>query len=268
MYVESSPDESVLLVVLQPGWKPQRTQLSLVDGEEGKKEVLPLTVSGAGGRLQFTGREITPGEFRGVVTNLTTGHEGVWELNPLHGHQPTVLSEEEVERVRRWLELKVKLNEQERRLVQYKESAPKTEAALQHLQASVEEGKALREDGNSKYDQARTEFERMRVVLRKKLQEAKALEAKVELAHKVTKKGKLVSLSREAAFRENRWMQSVSRSTPASLSPDMQAALNRALRLQAIQQQIVDEQRRIERIVDDYRRKDRMELPDRDELTY
>jgi hypothetical protein len=263
-YAESTPDESLLFALLHPGWEPQFSSMTPVDSASEEKQVLPVIVSGEGGKLQFTGREVTPGEFRGVVTNLSTGYEGVWKLFALREGGER-LSEDEEEQLRNWLKEKVELKSEQETLQSLKDSLALQETELQRLSAAIQEGESLREDGNSRYEEVRKEFEKMQTVLRKKLDAARKLQGKVELSHKVTKKGKLVSLSREAAERDNRWLESMLRSQPAELAPDLEEALARAYKLAELREEIVEEQRLIEEILREAQRPNRMALPSREE---
>jgi hypothetical protein len=262
MYVESTPDESLLIALLRPGWEPQQARLVPVDSRGESKEARPVIIKGQGGRLQFTGSMIENGEFRGVVTNLESGKEGLWKLVGMKAGQEALTSDEE-ERLRHWLKIRVNLQNEKEKLTELQSSESDREAQLRHLASAIQDGEPIDSEDPSSYENAREDFEELQMILKKKLKEARQLEQKVKLAHKVTHKGKLVSLAREAAQRDNRWIESMTRSEPASLSPDLQEALQYATQLQELQRQIAEEQHRIGQLQSGAWRNDRMELPGR-----
>lgn len=241
-YAERLNATDLLIAVLREGWIPE--EVKLVTGDPDGEYVFPIVIQGERDRLRFIGREIEPGLYGGVVTNLKTGDEGRWRLKPIESGLDN-LPMEQREGLRQWLTLRTELNYVENRLARLEVVLPEQRQEIDRISTVINEGEELREEGDLKYRAAQGRLKKLETQLAKKHEEAAGLQAKVNLAHKVTKMGRLVTLAREAAERDNRWVDSMLRSGSREFSTELLTAIRRGEQISEMQEKIRKEELRI-----------------------
>lgn|GEM_PF-1671778 len=238
-YVERAPGgEDLFFAILKPGWTPQ--VVSSVVSSAGRLQsqwLLPITVQGPEGKLRFIGTTVGPFRYGGAVTNLDTGREGEWSLRVIHA-VPSATDDVDGTEIRLWLLLWAELQDVEAKIAAAEAKVPEQRAEIEKLTNLLTEGVQLKIKSNEKFIQAKEDLQRVKEQLEIKREQAKRLEASIEVSQRVTGMGRLVSLARESLEREWRWADSMLRAGVKDQSEDLKAAIERAERITALKKEI------------------------------
>lgn len=240
LYVErAAVGDDLLMVVLESGWDPQ---LVAARGSSSYNSSAPLpVVRGPGAELTFSGSEIAPGVYEGVLRNRTADSAGRWRLE-LSAEVP--LRELDQKEVREWLAARAALDLTESKIAVAQISVGQQRAEVDRLDQFISEGQSLKRNADKKYALALQELAQVRAALQQRREEARALREKSELSQRLSGQGRLVALARESLERENRWADTFLNSSVAELGGDFDSAVSRAERVAELKREISRERSR------------------------
>jgi len=245
-YVEALPQsDEVFFVLIKEAWMPQRVSLgSRGQAHNAAEWVFPLVARGPDRTLKLSGTKTESGYFSGAVSEIPGGGRGAWWLTPIRDQSSSV-SEEEASSIRLWLTYKAELEDLEASIAEAQKRGPELKAEVDKLTDFITEGETLRQRADSKFTQVRGDLQQAREGLKKKREEARRLESRVELSQRVTAMGKLVSLARESLDREGRWLDSMLAAAP----DEPQEKASGESETAKLRKAIALEQERLDRIV-------------------
>ena len=246
-------DKTVPLFVITDAPKKNLTFFSDHDQTQPEKIVLDqsfshITVSINGEGFRLLGGKNNDPIFEGELIRLADGTVGTWQLSKsltLDEVKITEPSEEEMSTVKdardllyidSWIASNSgKISEQKIR--------------IDELQSKVFDGPSYKQHAKERLVDAETALEYARERLKVKQEEFDALQEKLNVAVKVSKRGRLVSLSRESLERERRWIDSVLRmESPETTSPEVEQKYQKALEVKNIEDRIRIEEAEIARL--------------------
>jgi len=215
-YIEQdSQGNQALVVVLRNGWQPQIVTFLDPDSSDDDLGYYPISIVGAEEQLRLVGTAISGVSYAGVVRNLSNNRNGTWRLGRVADHssaQPAQANE----MVRLWLLLRSELEVIEKDIQQNKQDYETKAQEAEQLASFISEGQTLKNRGEQKFNEVRSELRELRVNLEQKQAQARSLEEKINISQKVTRPGRLVSLARETFDRENRWIDTEMKSDLAA----------------------------------------------------
>lgn len=235
--------DDVLVAFLREGWDLQRIPQVSRSNSAGDGWLQPLTISGPEGPLVLLGNRIGPLRYAGVARNEESGLEGRWELTALRREPETTPAQEEI--LRLWLLLRHELEGVQSQISEVESLVPEQRAEIDKLTDILAEGETLRTRADRKFKEVRTELDDAERVLEELRAEAAKLANKVELAQRLTQKGKLLELARKTVEREHRWVDSMLRSAVTDDSPEFKAAWARAKRIRELKDKIRFERKKL-----------------------
>ncbi len=241
LYIErQSGGEDIVVVVVRAGWVPQVVSAVARNGRSGASDwIMPLTVSGPDGTLSLIGTRSGPGEYVGGVVNVDTGKEGQWRITTI-SRESTASVGDPVD-TKLWLSLKHELSEIEDQIRETERKIPAQKNEIDKLTGFINEGERLKSSADEKFIQVKDQLKEVQSELNRAQEEARKLDAQLELAQRFTGMGRLVSLSRETLERDGRWLDSMLRGDVVSSETEVDRAVARA-------EAIVRTKRQIERL--------------------
>jgi len=241
LYIErQSGGEDIVVVVVRAGWVPQVVSAVARNGRCGASDwIMPLTVSGPDGTLSLIGTRSGPGEYVGGVVNVDTGKEGQWRITTI-SRESTASVGDPVD-TKLWLSLKHELSEIEDQIRETERKIPAQKNEIDKLTGFINEGERLKSSADEKFIQVKDQLKEVQSELNRAQEEARKLDAQLELAQRFTGMGRLVSLSRETLERDGRWLDSMLRGDVVSSETEVDRAVARA-------EAIVRTKRQIERL--------------------
>lgn len=244
LYVErNAADPKILVSIIRPGWEPRSVAIKL--GEGGADEsVLPITLSGPGGRIRLRGSRVGPSEYKGIADDLVTGTRGTWNLNLISGRGPTS-TEHDDDEIKLWLKLKEELIDTEAQIHQNEQRIPEIQGEIDKLTAFISDKDRLKTLADEKFQAVRDEINQAQPGLRALQEQARHLEDRLLLAQRVTPMGRLVSLSRESLEREGRWVDSMYRVGAKESSPELEESVQRGEEILKVKREIAKERAKI-----------------------
>ncbi len=241
-YVRSSSD-AIEFVVLRDGWKPFRLSTS-ADASTGDS-LYPIQLEGSDGSLSFIGENISAGRFKGFVTDLQSSSEGTWELVQINTAEKLNLPAESD--LLHWARMFDELERIQGSRIAAETRLPQLKREVARLESFITEGEKLKEQGAEKFQNTQAELVHLEEELRNEQNNARVLLEKLRVAQRVTPMGTLVSLAREAAERDARWIASQLRSDSSSSLPrGFQAEYERAQEVLELLEAIRQERKMIE----------------------
>jgi len=243
IYVKrKTPQGPIQVLVLRAGWMLE--EIDPVARDSQNTWLHPINLRGPDALLSFVGSVTDSGKYVGVVTDTEHRTEGNWELVRLQESRDiNRIMEDDL---RLWLSLRSELLLVDRQITERDRESTELRARIEVLQDQIQKGEGLREHGQEQYIKAQDERESARQRLNQKLEEARHLQERVELAQRVTEAGRLVWLAREVAERENSWLEAMLGSRALSNRPhDFEQQLERASRIIQLKREIALERIRI-----------------------
>jgi hypothetical protein len=176
----------------------QRIPHALASGAQ-----LPLIVDGPSARYRLIGRSKAAGVYSGDLLNPITQEKGTWTLKRVDLESLSPTKQQELQDwAERWNEVVVvehKIEAAQAKLAEQK-------AKLDKISSFVTEGDALKQKANSRLGATTEAVSAVRGRV-KELQAALDDSLRdIELSERVSTRGRLVQLSREAIAREARWI--------------------------------------------------------------
>lgn len=241
LYIErQGSGDDLVIVVVRAGWEPQVVSAVAGSGRRnGGDWIMPVTVSGPDGTLSFIGTQSARGEYVGGVVNIDTGKEGRWRIATI-GRDSSIEAADGSE-TKLWLALKHELAEVEAEIKDTERKIPEQKAEIDKLTTFISEGERLKASADEKFIQVKDQLKDAQSELKRYQEEARKLDAQLDLAQRFTGMGRLVSLSRESLERDGRWIDSMLRGEIVSTQGDVDRAVARA-------EAIVRTKRQIERL--------------------
>ncbi|RMG40519.1 MAG: hypothetical protein D6719_10735 [Candidatus Dadabacteria bacterium] len=246
-YIErSAGSKDIFTVFLDNKWRPALVRI-IPKGADKQSNPwwYPLTISGSGITLRFVGNKVGENTFSGIVTEIESGREGTWQLKKLSDSDGIGLAREEHGFVETWLALKKELRQIQAANLRYEKLIPAQQQEIEKLTAFITEGSKLKERAETKYNELKNELRKLRRQTAAKSKEMIELERQLILAQKVTKRGRLVELSRKSLEREARWIETMLRSAGADSTPEFERAYERALEVMSVKKAIEQEKKRL-----------------------
>jgi hypothetical protein len=242
-YVERQPGgDEMIVVVVRAGWLPQVVSVVPRSGRSGGDEwMLPLTINGPDGTLSLIGTRAGPGEYVGRAVNSDTGREGSWQLAKIEDMAPVAQRDER--ELTLWLSLRYELLEVREQIAGLEKQVPAQKAEIDKLSAFISEGTRLRSSADEKFLKVKEQLREAQLELKQLQEEARKLEAQLDLAQRFTGMGRLVSLARESLEREGRWIDSMLRGDVVSTQSEIERAVARAEAVARVKREIQKLQR-------------------------
>lgn len=233
VYLERNQD-GVSLSVLHSEWTTQfYTNEELVVLQHQ-----PLLIMSPKGKLYLSGKISSSGTFSGSIKNSENEDLGSWQFTALV-ELPNMLSSSELEGVRDSVILAAQLQEIRERSKAAELTVNQQKQEIEKLTQFITEGESLKSNSDKRFETSNAELDKYKQILQAKRNEAKALSDKLELSQRLTEMGKLVSLARESLERENRWIDSVLKTSLAENSADLEAAVLKAERIASMKEEIL-----------------------------
>ncbi|MCB0334298.1 MAG: hypothetical protein KDD55_12405 [Bdellovibrionales bacterium] len=207
-----SSSEHIEFVLLRSGWKPYRLSTRLDSSSEDT--LYPLQLEGPDGSLFFVGEQVEPHSYKGFVSDLQSNEEGTWELKQVSAAEIQALSSESD--LLHWIRMFDELQRIEGSRVAAETRLPQLKREVVRLESFITEGEKLKEQGGDSFQNAQAEIVHLEEELKNEKNNARVLLEKLQVAQRVTPMGTLVSLAREAAERDARWISSMMRSDGAA----------------------------------------------------
>lgn len=242
-YIERSERaNSMTFTLLEGNATPQ--VFSIQAGSHDSAESLKPLVLENPERLQLIGSMVNPGYFVGTARSLTSGEQSEWKLWKVSiGNQEQ--NSLALLELRQRLILLDELQSTEQRLNLTKERVAAQREEIQRLGDVITEGESLKTEGESQFEMVNQQREQVETQLTKLRAEAKELKQKLDIAQKLTRGGKLVSLARQITERENRWIDSLARTQLSSRSAEMQDSIERGKKILEVKRLIQIEHQKI-----------------------
>ncbi|MCB0309685.1 MAG: hypothetical protein KDD42_00535 [Bdellovibrionales bacterium] len=247
-YLESSlAGEELLILMMDSGWQPQQVRLIRRQGTSSEVDrFYPITISSTDRVLKLIG-ERSEDSYHGKVFDLQNGRVGYWRAQMLDPRQVQSNASSSNE-TKLWLSLRDELQQIEHRLADVGEALPRQKEEIEKLRSYVEEGETLKREADLKFNQVQLELKASADELRAKQSAAGKLQAQVELAQRVTARGRLVSLARSTLEREDRWIASMLKSGRTLGGEDLDDAFKKAEAILDLKRQILIERSKIMRM--------------------
>src|SRR5690606_28359002 len=121
----------------------------------------------------------------------------------------------------------------------------KLRASVEELTRFITDAESLRKKAEDRYRNVKQEREQVVAEIDSLQKQTKALERQVELAHRVTQRGTLVSLARESLDRESRWIEAMFRSEVSQGGDDFADALRHGNEVMSLRDGIAREREKI-----------------------
>jgi len=195
----------------------------------------PVTLSGPDGALRLIGAPSGPGEYVGGVVNIDTGLEGRWWIQRVESLDTPADGDTEI---RHWLALKNELSDITAEIRAIEKRIPDQKVEIEKLTTFIEERERLKSSADDKFEEVKDSLRGSQGELKRLQDEARKLEAELELAQRFTGMGRLVSLSRESLEREGRWIDSMLRSDIVSSQRSVEVAAARAVKITTLKKEI------------------------------
>lgn len=203
-----------------------------------------VTVKVDGLDFKLVGRKISNSNsngnrYQGRVLNIDRKPLGIFSIEQITPGVDLKLSDQLRSQLKAYLTLKRESIEVSEQLRHTEYLIPKQEQEIERLKRYLQDGVSLRERSRDKLDQSRAELIAAQELFKTKQAKAQALAAQLEVSQKVTAAGKLVSLARDSIERENRWIDAKFRDNglSPSIRPGEEFDLDRS-REQELQNQI------------------------------
>lgn len=211
--------------VIQPGARGGK-QLDAIVQVDGNEQLL-LWGAAAGDSNKFSGDwKLTPG-------NQT----GTWELESVD-LQADQIGPGKASELQHLALLRAELDTVERQLELSRQELSANLEQVNKLTEFVTNPESLRTQSDQRFEAAEIKERQLKEQLTKLSAEVGKMQQQVNLAYKVTQRGRLVSLARESLEREGRWVESMFRSQVGSGSADLTPILERANQIAELRQQI------------------------------
>lgn len=246
LYVDRDPGrDDLLFVLLAPGWEPKYVQ-TVAEGEDQNNAewLLPVTVAESKGKLKFIGQMTADGEFTGSVYDIENGKEGSWGLRRISESLSKAIAIDVVD-TRLWLMLRSELRGLDAEIDKARTIVPEQRREIEKLTNFITEKSQLKTNADQKYEAEQAASRKISADFQKKHEEVDKLRKQIDLSQKLTGMGKLVALSRESLDRENRWLQSMLRSSVGDDSSELDEAVKRGERILDLRRQIEIENEKI-----------------------
>ena len=234
--VERSVDTTSLWVtILEGNFQPVLVSAVPVDPEQPAAAWLPLMVTEALSStdsirsprsLRFIGVSEGEGRFSGKVYDSAARTRGRWVLEPYSFPSRSTDKELEV-----WTRLRAESAEVEKQVQTLRAEVPKQQAEIDRLTSFVTDAEKLRARAEQKYQSLLTTIETQKKEMQVRREELAATQERLRIAQRVTRSGRLVSLSRESLDRDFRWFDTF-RST--EIPPELRPSLERAELVQSL----------------------------------
>lgn len=246
IYVEvAEANNSIFFIVLRVGFLPQTIIPQNQAPSSGSDTAyLPITLEGANSKLKFIGESASGAGYSGLVYELIGGSEGTWELHPV-SDSGEAEDASEVADIRLWLLLRGELADVDQKISKVQARIPETESEVLKLTQFITDDRSLKDNAGRKLALEREALSRLRTQLKNQQEEVAKLERQVDLSHRVTAMGKLVSLSRESLEREGRWISSALRVGTGDLAPELEEAAIRGEKILELKRRIEAENAKI-----------------------
>ena len=232
IYVEQSKEKKmIMLTILDSEWESKIHHFK--PGEE--KSLLPIKLTSPREEWILIGSE--KDIFSGDILSKEGQRAGRWQFNPL-AEPPVAQSPAEVEPVRAFVSAKAQIEALDQRAKVSEMTVAQQKTEFSKLTHFITEGESLKRNANNRYETAKSELDKVKKIAQTKRAEAKALSDKLLLSQRFTEMGKLVSLARESIDRENRWTDSIIKSSIAVNNPDLEAAVQKAERIAALKNEL------------------------------
>lgn len=242
LYVERVTSSPSLLVALGDLKIP--AQYAPIRDPLGKGR-LPLIVTGSDTRLRLTGVRKDERRYEGECLDPIKNKRGTWYLQKIEINRDLDREDNDLPA---WIALVAELQKVEQAIEHVKHSYDSQKTKMAKLSRYLIDDVPLREKATSRLsstsnalDDARRDLEKARTAL-------DATIRNVELAQRVSPKGRLAFLSRESLHRESRWIEITLKLLAPETTPGFEEQLERAYRIKAVQDEIEAERRRIEEI--------------------
>ncbi|MCO6430649.1 MAG: hypothetical protein J5J00_07285 [Deltaproteobacteria bacterium] len=229
--------------MVAPDWERK-----LIIYDSGTQDSHPaVEISGPSGTFILSGEQSGNLSYQGKITEKGGQREGSWRLVRMGDFQ-SIKTDSEVQALRARLELRAKIRTIDREIKLAEVAVSQQKSEIAKLQHYITEGESLRRNADKKYKDARDELYKLEEQVAAKKREANGLVQKLELSQRLTGMGKLVSLARESLERENRWVESMLKTSVSDTSLELEAAVEKGERILALKNEIALEQERIFRL--------------------
>lgn len=248
-YVERRAEANEIFVTLfETGWGPAYVNTAIDSATSGAVDesgegALPLTLMNGGARLKLTGQRVAMGRFQGEARESSSGRTGRWTLERIEDVEYGRAQSEAVPDIRHWLFLFDELRAIEEETQRVRTSITKEGEEADKLAASITERDKLRARSEAKFAEVASAYDSVIGRLDSTRDHIEELARRVEIAHKVTPMGRLVTMSRETIDRESRWIHSMLRTLTPSDQGITHQDFAQASKLNELKAQIAQEKK-------------------------
>ena len=244
----TSTEEKVFVSLESQGFSAQIISLSARLGF-GAKGFLPLTISTRERKFRLhEGDKKNQSEtgFRGDVIDTNSNTEGTWELRKIF--LDDAAPEEELHLwTRRYRAVLSALET----TASNQNLAQEQSARLAQLQQASLSSEDLKKESDLRSEKKQLQLDETRKALEATRSELERLEAQLSRMRETTPYGKLVKLSRDSLDRDYEFIDKQLVGIKPELSPDFQNQIDRAQRVQSLQNEVQTEREHIERLRND-----------------
>ncbi len=205
----------------------------------------PLIVSGKSARLRFVGRQEGDSGYVGEFIDPVNTREGRWYLRRV---DMPLRPLNDVGDLKEWVEVWNDLTVVVHRVRAVEAKIAEQRARIEKLQGVITDGNALRKKADSRFGAATEAVQDARGRLKRRQEEVVVAFRDLELSQQVSPRGRLVALSRESVAREARAIEASLQLLSPIMMPDFEKALEKALRVKFLKEQIEAESKRIAQI--------------------
>lgn len=206
------------------------------------KSGLPFIVDGPSARFRLVGRNKAAGVYSGDLLNPITQETGTWTLRQAELEPLSPSKERELQAwAERWNEVVVvehKIEAAQAKLAEQK-------AKLDKISAFVTEGDALKQKATSRLGATTEAVSAVRTRVKELQAGLDAALRDIELSERVSTRGRLVQLSREAIAREARWIGASIQVGGNVGNPTYEKELQKALRVKLLKSEIASERAKL-----------------------
>lgn len=239
IFAEKDPNsDTVKIVPFNPEWPVQEVHSDAV-------REIPMSLSSASTQIDLVIDSSSENTFSGpVILSGTTENVGTWQLTSIDSLKFAKQSDIEISAIKRSVGFYADEANILSEIEKHQSEIAVARARLVDVSSGVAASKSEREQ-----ELKLAELKSQAAVQEKKLAElTDALTQandKLNVELKVSKAGKLVQLAREAEAREERWRNSLYRTDPASINPEVFSKLGDATRINELKKLIAAEQVRV-----------------------
>ena len=178
--------------------------------------------------------------YKGTVSDETGSPKGDWYLRSISpGDDHDNNNEQSVVYELLTLSAEIRKIDQEINVQELTVSQQKSE--IERLTYYLTEGNALRHNTDKRYAEKKRELADLQNEKKIKLEEARKLRERFEIAQRIGGMGKLVYLARNAVELESRWFESMYSSSRSGIGSDFDEVVARAERIMALKEEIRSE---------------------------